>query len=134
MPEPTARVFPAWPSSVADARSYVAGELDHLPAEVCETAALLVSELATNAVRHGSGNFEVSVLQRPEGVLWVGVTDAGAAHPVLRSPTITDEHGRGLRLVGSLAARWGVRRRRGEVAKTVWFELDAPRGDEPTSP
>lgn len=127
MTEPGSRVFPPWPTSVAEARNYVSGALGHVPTPLCETAALLVSELATNAVRHGTGDFEVSVRDLPEGGVWVGVSDAGRAYPVLRSPAITDEHGRGLRLVGSLSDRWGVRRRRGESAKTVWFELGGPR-------
>lgn len=125
-------MFPAWASSVADARAYVTTSLGHLPPTVCETAALLVSELATNAVRHGTGDFEVSVRELPDGGVWVGVGDAGAGHPVLRSPRITDEHGRGLRLVSSLADRWGVRRRRGEPRKTVWFELNGSPGGPAT--
>ena len=129
MTEAISQRFPAWPSSVAAVRGFVAAALDALPPTVCETASLLVSELATNAVRHGSGAFDVSVRHLPDNRVWVGVTDAGPGHPVLRSPAITDEHGRGLRLVASFAQRWGVRRRQGERAKTVWFELSAvPNG------
>jgi len=110
---------------VPTARGFVTELLDGWPGEVQETAALLVSELATNAVRHGSGqDFDVSVRFGPgEGALWVGVTDNGPGSPIARKPPVTDEHGRGLQLVGLLATRWGVRRARGSNTKTLWFEL-----------
>ena len=99
------RSFPTSPASVPEARHYVTELLQQLPDQVRDTAALLVSELATNAVRHAGGRvFEVAVrYSAEEDRLWVGVTDAGSADPVLRRPRITDEHGRGLQLVGSLA-------------------------------
>jgi anti-sigma regulatory factor (Ser/Thr protein kinase) len=121
------RSFPAFPFSVPDARRYVTDTLEHLPEEVGRTAALLVSELATNAVRYAGGQFEVAVqFTGPNGPLWVGVTDSGPGDPVRRMPPVTSERGRGLQLVGSLAGRWGVRRRRGTQEKTVWFELTVP--------
>ena len=119
--------FPAYPLSVPDARRYVTTALGHLPSSTCETAGLLVSELATNAVRYVGGRFEVAVRYTVEdGVLWVGVTDTGLQDPILRTPPVTAEGGRGLQLVSVLADRWGVRRRRGADEKTVWFELSTP--------
>jgi len=125
------QAFPAVPASVPEARSYVTALLARLAPDVCETAALLVSELATNAVRHAGGRpFEVTVrqLSEPDRV-WCGVTDTDPGQPMLRSPSVTDEHGRGLRLVGALADRWGAHRRRDTDAKTVWFELNYTRPD-----
>jgi anti-sigma regulatory factor (Ser/Thr protein kinase) len=124
----TTRTFPAWPDSVPAARGYVTDLLTSVPPALCQTAALLVSELATNAVRHaGVREFSVDVRHLPaEGRLWVGVTDTGPGQPVLRDPSTTAEHGRGLRLVATLADRWGARRRRGSDDKTVWFELALP--------
>ena len=126
------RSFPAWPESVPAARGYVTELLDHAPPGLSRTAALLVSELATNAVRHsGAQVFEVAVQFFPqEGRLWVGVTDTGASEPTLRTPPVTSEHGRGLQLVGTLADRWGARRRRETAEKTVWFELTDRAGDQ----
>jgi len=120
-----ARAFPAYPGSIPAARDYVVEMLDEQPAALQETAAVLVSELATNAVRHGFGQeFEVSVEHGPgEDRLRVGVTDTGSGTPMVRRPPVTAEHGRGLQLIGLFADRWGVRRRRGDDAKTVWFEL-----------
>jgi anti-sigma regulatory factor (Ser/Thr protein kinase) len=118
------RWFTAFPFAVPDARRYVTEALTGLPSDICETAALLVSELATNTVRYAGGQFEVAVRHTAsDDVLWIGVTDAGSGDPVLRSPGVTEERGRGLQLVCALADRWGVRRRRGSEQKTVWFEL-----------
>ena len=120
--------FPAWPESVPAARSFAGALLDRAPEDLCQTTALLVSELATNAVRHAGGReFRVEVDYFPaEGRVWVGVTDSTADLPVLRGPSLTAEHGRGLRLVAALAGRWGTRRRRDANEKTVWFELRHP--------
>jgi anti-sigma regulatory factor (Ser/Thr protein kinase) len=118
------QTFPAWAGSVAEARRYVTDLLGQVPPQMCQTAALLVSELATNAVRHsGARQFAVEVQFLPGGGLWVGVTDDGIGYPTPRRPPVTDEHGRGLQLVGTLADRWGARRRRETTTKTVWFEL-----------
>ena len=131
-----ARAFTAHPSSVPAAREYVTAALGHLPAQLQDTAGLLTSELATNAVRHGGGpDFEVSVQYLPgEDRLWVGVTESGAGDPLLRRPPVTARSGRGLQLVGLFADRWGVRRRRGEDAKTVWFELLGSAGNARPEP
>jgi anti-sigma regulatory factor (Ser/Thr protein kinase) len=117
--------------AVPAARRYVVEELDRLPARPRETAELLVSELVTNAVRHGGGfDVTVSVELSPGGDrLHVGVTDSGHGDPVIGSPQVRDEHGRGLQLVGLLADRWGVRRSRGSQGKTVWFELAMATAD-----
>jgi anti-sigma regulatory factor (Ser/Thr protein kinase) len=117
--------FPAWPASVPTARGYVTDLLGHVHPALCQTAALLVSELATNAVRHsGAGEFSIQVeYLASENRLWVGVGDAGRGEPILRNPPVTDEHGRGLQLVATLADRWGARRRHDTGEKTIWFEL-----------
>lgn len=121
----SSQVFWSWPESVPAARRFVTELLDRVPPQLCETAALLVSELATNAVRHaGAGEFTVEVESVPaEGRLWVGVTDTGSGEPKLAPLSLTAEHGRGLHLVATLADRWGARRRRRTAEKTVWFEL-----------
>lgn len=119
------RSFPAWPDSVPAARGYVTDLLDQVPPQVCQTAALLVSELVSNVVRHsGAHSFEIEVhVHASEGLLSVGVTDTGTGDPVVRRPPVTAEHGRGLQLVDTLSDRWGARYRREPHAKTLWFEL-----------
>ena len=115
----------------ARARTMVRGLRLLLGPERTEDATLLVSELVTNAVRHAGGDeLVVEVRQFPaERRLWVGVTDNGAALPVLRTPDVTAEHGRGVQLVSMLADRWGAGRRRSSTEKTVWFELSYPLAD-----
>jgi hypothetical protein len=125
--------FQAWPGSVPAARGYVTDALHDVPVPVGQTAALLVSELASNVVQHAGGaRFEVTVEHLAPDTLWIGVSDTGQGDPVLHTPPVTVERGRGLQLVAALADRWGVRRRRSTAEKTVWFELRcAPPGVTP---
>jgi two-component sensor histidine kinase len=121
------QTFPAYPASVPAARGFVTEALAGAPAELCQTAGLLVSELVTNAVRHaGTPSFVVDVDYSPGGRTRVAVTDTGLGHPIPRTPDPTSEHGRGLQLVARLADRWGAHRRRATQEKTVWFELQQP--------
>jgi anti-sigma regulatory factor (Ser/Thr protein kinase) len=126
----SSRSFVAYPMSVPAARGYVAESLVEVPPSLRETAELLVSELATNAVRHSGGHsFEVALqYSAGEHLLWVGVTDPGLGEPVVQTPDVATENGRGLQLVGLLAERWGARRDRATGSKTVWFELSEPSG------
>ncbi|SEN59374.1 Anti-sigma regulatory factor (Ser/Thr protein kinase) [Actinacidiphila rubida] len=101
-----------------------AGRWD-LAEETAETAVLLLSELVTNAVRHGhvrGRHIEVRCVLAPT-VLRVDVSDAGRGVPVLRQAAAEDESGRGLTLVAALATTWGVLPRRHGIGKTVWCEI-----------
>ena len=86
-------------------------------------AALLTSELATNAVEHAGGDFTVEVTDTGHGVR-VDVRDPSPAPPVVRDAQEVDEDGRGLRLVEAVATTWGSEPVAGD-GKRVWFELDA---------
>jgi anti-sigma regulatory factor (Ser/Thr protein kinase) len=129
------RTFAAWADALPAARGYVADVLAGAPPQLCSTAALLVSELATNAVRHsGAREFTVRVDYLPaEERVWIGVSDTGPGQPLLQPAPQTAEHGRGLQLVSLLADRWGAHRRRATNEKTVWFELASAPGDIPTA-
>ncbi|WP_461014582.1 ATP-binding protein [Streptomyces daliensis] len=72
-----------------------------------ESVVLAVSELVTNAVRHGTGDVGLRVVYVP-GELRVEVSDGSAAPAELRSAADDDESGRGLFLVAVLAQNWGV--------------------------
>ena len=74
-------------------------------------AVLLVSELATNVVRHGpllEREFEVAVTALADGSCLIEVSDEGQLEPRLRLVGEGDEAGRGLHLVEHIAAAWGV--------------------------
>ncbi|MDX3115715.1 MULTISPECIES: ATP-binding protein [Streptomyces] len=119
--------FPAEPGAVRTARSAVRTQLRRWDLDsVGDIAALLVSELVTNALRHATGPIGVRLV-RPahlEGVLLVEVSDPLPDPPRERVARPDDESGRGLQLVASSARRWGTRP--GGVGKTVWFELAVP--------
>ncbi|MFE0811808.1 ATP-binding protein [Streptomyces sp. NPDC058794] len=121
-------VFPAVPDAVRTARSRVRGALREWGLDdVGDIAALLVSELVTNALRHATGPIGVRLVRRragPDGILLVEVSDPLPDPPRVRVARPGDEDGRGLQLVASSARRWGTRP--GEAGKTVWFELAVP--------
>jgi anti-sigma regulatory factor (Ser/Thr protein kinase) len=97
----------------------VAWRLAHLE----ETAALLVSELVTNAVRHARDTDAIVLILRTAGTcLRIEVQDGDACWPQPRTPTRFDESGFGFALVEALADKWGVRET--GTGKAVWVELD----------
>jgi anti-sigma regulatory factor (Ser/Thr protein kinase) len=89
-----------------------------LPAETIEIAALLVSELASNAVVHAPGPFSVSLTVDDES-LTVAVSDTGAGE--IASGTGEDVAGRGLVVLDTLTEDWGVRHQL--EGKSVYFRL-----------
>ncbi|OIV37348.1 protein kinase [Mangrovactinospora gilvigrisea] len=90
--------------------------------DLVDVAELLVSELVTNALRHGYGDIRLRLLR--DRSIVCEVWDSALAQPRQRRARATDEGGRGLQLVGMLADRWGSRRT--PRGKTVWFELALP--------
>jgi anti-sigma regulatory factor (Ser/Thr protein kinase) len=107
------------PENVAAARRFVVDSLTgaHHGVDDCE---LLVSELATNAVRHGRSMFRVGVYRR-NGPVRIEVSDHNARLPVEGGATADAQSGRGLQIVDALSLRWGVRPE--SEGKTVWFEV-----------
>jgi anti-sigma regulatory factor (Ser/Thr protein kinase) len=106
-------------------RRFVEGVLG--PGHPCgDEAALLVSELFANSLRHsrsGAPGETVTVAVRAgDGLVRVEVTDcSGTGVPELRPAGSEAEDGRGLELVARLAARWGFAQDNGRT--TTWFEL-----------
>lgn len=88
--------------------------------EQTATAALLASELVTNAVLYGYGAATLR-LAAAAGVLRISVTDGASAPPALREAGDEAEIGRGLHVVEACSLGWGVEPR--EDGKTVWCEL-----------
>lgn len=88
--------------------------------EVVEDAVLLVSELVTNSVKHGGPPVVVGV-DCDGDALQVRVRDGSPAMPAARDALQTDESGRGLALVKTISADWGVDPE--ADGKHVWFVL-----------
>jgi serine/threonine-protein kinase RsbW len=110
------------PASVAEARAAVLDALPDLGAERVNTVRLLISELVTNALRHGDHREPVELHASWNSKVRVEVTDHGAGFtPHARDRPLEEPGGYGLLLVGSLADRWGVEN---DDCTTVWFELN----------
>ena len=86
--------------------------------EAVFTTELIVSELATNAIRHAEGPVQLRLLR--DSVLICEVADGSSTSPRPRRARTTDEGGRGLFLVAQLAQRWGTRYT--DAGKVIWAE------------
>lgn len=91
-------------------------------ARVVDEAELLVSELVTNAVRHGAPPITMRVECDGSKGLRVSVTDNNPEPAQVRHAGPLDESGRGLRLVDVISDAWGVEPRT-DAGKDVWFRL-----------
>jgi anti-sigma regulatory factor (Ser/Thr protein kinase) len=120
------RTFPAEPSTPARARPWATdwltttiGGRPHRSG-LFEDAALVVSELVTNAIRAGSGTTAVS-LRLDADTLTISVTDNALGIPQPQAPPPQALSGRGLFIVSALATDWGYHH--WGTGKTVWAEL-----------
>ncbi|QVQ53553.1 ATP-binding protein [Spiractinospora alimapuensis] len=110
--------LPGSVESVGRARDWLREILPTMGLTTCvEDALLVISELATNAVRHSRsgdplGRYQIRVHTEPPRVL-LAVTDAGGPHvPATTDNATTDfssDSGHGLRLVEHFAQRWWCR-------------------------
>ena len=85
---------------------------------------LVLTEVITNAVRHGAPGGAVRVAATPkDAFLCVQVTDEGPGLVPKPGAMASDEHGGfGLFIVERLTRRWGVTRE--DRHTRVWFEFD----------
>jgi anti-sigma regulatory factor (Ser/Thr protein kinase) len=95
--------------------------------EAVDTLLLVLSELVTNAVQHGSAPIGIRIDCVEESVR-VEVSDAlpNPADVAPRHKALDGTGGMGLRIVDAICAGWGAQENRSGVGKTVWAEL--PRG------
>ena len=91
-----------------------------------DDARVVISELVANSLRHAKPlsdhTIAVGWSVRPD-VLRVSVTDGGSptSVPTTRRPGELATGGRGLKIVQTLAQRWGVDTK--DSTTTVWAEL-----------
>ncbi|MEU6083333.1 ATP-binding SpoIIE family protein phosphatase [Streptomyces sp. NPDC047108] len=141
-------ILPGSPLAPSTARKFVRSSLTDwaglsrantpLLGQVTDDAVLLVSELVTNAVVHAGTMVELRLhlegaeedlhsLKSPVALV-VEVCDRDPNWTTADHQHAPGEHGRGLRIVGTVAEDWGVTY--GREVKTVWFRLPVPAGDD----
>jgi anti-sigma regulatory factor (Ser/Thr protein kinase) len=110
------------PDAPREARGRVRDLHDVVGPDRVEDAVLLVSELVTNAVKYGPENEPIRLIVQGDGTCSrFTVHDSGLGPlPEMRQADDPAPGGHGLRLVDSIADRWGVER----GSTRVWFELD----------
>ncbi|WP_130509992.1 ATP-binding protein [Krasilnikovia cinnamomea] len=94
-----------------------------------EATQVVVSELVTNAVRHGGGAVAVSIETHQEQVT-LAVADGSSVVPRRRDPD--EAGGRGVAVIEALSSAWGVRDHQG--GKQVWVQLRTYPGPLPAHP
>lgn len=109
------------PISARLARQFVSSTLRGWHAEhLIDTAALLTSELVTNAVLHADSRIGLRLAHDVDSIRFE-VQDHGRGDPTLRRTGPEETGGRGLALVDTLSRAWGVEAV--SSGKAVWFEL-----------
>src|SRR3954452_6453933 len=110
--------LPRSAGSASIARLIVTAHGAGLPSERLKSANVIVSELVTNACRHGDGRIELCVHSGDDGVR-ASVQDEGAERPIATPDPRPERGGWGLYFVDQLADSWGVDDSR------VWFTVAA---------
>ncbi|MET9189914.1 ATP-binding protein [Streptomyces tendae] len=115
--------FEAMPSELRPLRRAVVAQLGQWGVPVaCEEAELVVTELATNVIKHvGEGASATLVLELKGRRLRVEMHDRSRSLPALRSADCDAECGRGLHMLAAMALDWGAIGT--AVGKAVWCEI-----------
>jgi anti-sigma regulatory factor (Ser/Thr protein kinase) len=118
-------VLPANAHAPTRAREAVrqATQMTGVDPDECWRAELIVTELVTNAVRHGPGGpVTLALVAGGKGVRGeVGDDGPGIKRNELVKRRATEEGGRGLFLVDALSDSWGL----SSDQSSVWFEVAA---------
>ncbi|MFD2689011.1 ATP-binding protein [Streptomyces phyllanthi] len=142
VPTSSSMAVPHGPAGVGEARHRMRDQLrtGGVTESVIDDAVLILSELLSNACKHGrplgdalAGDGDVRAAWRvdPSGRLTLEVTDGGGpTRPVPATPSVTARGGRGLNIITALADDWGVRDEvHGEVTVWVVVQETADNGD-----
>ena len=115
------------PEQVAAARRFTRHTLTTWGrAELADTVCLLVSELMSNAVRHARQTISLRLHHTDREI----ITEIADDNPIMPAPAVpgpSDEYGRGLALVETLASSWGSLPSDG--GKIVWFGIAVSPAD-----
>lgn len=112
------------PIRLSEVRSWVRSACEgRFSPDRCNDLVLIVTELTTNAMLYGAGPVDINITLDGDR-LYSSVTDQGSGGVAKLAFSLTDEHGRGLRIVEALSDRWGVEWRPGE-GTVVWSELSS---------
>jgi two-component sensor histidine kinase len=109
-------------SSVRQARLFASECAVLLTPHQASVLILLVSELATNCVKHSRTDFEVTIDVNDSSAR-VQVADEGPGLPRPGDPRPHDTSGRGLLVVQELSDEWGILPGDNGKGKTVWFSM-----------
>jgi anti-sigma regulatory factor (Ser/Thr protein kinase) len=130
--------LPAQPQAVRETRHRVHSLLRDWASPVdWDIAVLLLSEVLTNAILHGTNRdtgapVGIRLIVRESSVrLRIEVYDHGGDEPSLTctSQDWAAESGRGLELVDELASAWGWTYN--DTGKFVYFDMNAPASEQP---
>jgi anti-sigma regulatory factor (Ser/Thr protein kinase) len=117
------RSFTFMLDSVRAARHFAAGLLGQGPGEaLANDAAIVVTELAANAVLHARSGFTLTI-SRSAAAVTIAVKDDRPLAPGSDGMPFEIKAGHGLSVVAQLASRWAVERR--PDGKVVWAEVPA---------
>lgn len=113
------------PAGLHDVRSWLVAALQAgsgLTEARIDEAAVMVTELTSNVLRHTTGTGTVR-LTIEAGSVRIEVDDLDPGQPVVRPADPARIGGNGLRIVDAWSTEWGVARRPGG-GKTVWICLE----------
>ena len=118
-PQLIAFLLPSIPESARIARYHIRAALGfHDLGHLADDAAIITSELVTNAVQHVGDNgtktigVTITYAGSPAAVT-IAVSDSSPRGPIRRDTPAGSEQGRGLQIVEALSAHWGWRREGG---------------------
>ena len=115
-------VFVAVPEAVYAARQFVRQTLTSWgDSHLVWDGAVIISELATNAVIHAGSPFRTTV-ERSTDIVRIAVEDVGPGQPRSRRVLQHALGGRGLAIVEELSHQWGCDRL--DAGKVFWVDLE----------